>query len=141
MSIISFVIFIELILTVSSLTVEPRQLDECCESYCYNSDISRDQYRNFATKTPYRLARGTSEQYAVSGEASIAHNVFRIQSVMKPINLIYKGCEAEKLWILSRHGTRLPSSQSMPLLKELEQVYIQVLTKSSVRFYIDSIWN
>lgn len=69
--IIGFVIFVTRIYTVSTFnTIDPKQTDECCESYCYDTDTVKDQYRNFATKTPYDLVKGTMDKFTVPGKES-----------------------------------------------------------------------
>lgn len=63
---VTFAIFLTLILAVSTFSATPKQTEECCEVYCYDSDASKEQYKNFATKTPYDLVKG-SPQYDVPG--------------------------------------------------------------------------
>lgn len=64
-----FITFITLILSISAISIKPKQTEECCEEYCYDLDTFRDQYFNFATKTPYDLVKGRdTQQYSVAGE-------------------------------------------------------------------------
>lgn len=67
---IKFIVFVTLILSVSSYAQKPNQIEECCEDYCYELDSSRLQYKRFATKTPYELVKGHNiEEYRVTGKS------------------------------------------------------------------------
>lgn len=64
-----FIIFVTLILSVSSFSQNLKQMDECCEEYCYELDPSRPQYKHLATKSPYDLVKGNNlQQYSVPGK-------------------------------------------------------------------------
>ncbi|XP_058121846.1 multiple inositol polyphosphate phosphatase 1 [Anopheles ziemanni] len=75
------------VLLVCTLKVITAQRSSCCETYCYNDDDERKQVRHFATKTMYEVIRppDTDRQHIVPN------------------------CAPVKFWLLSRHGTRLPS--------------------------------
>lgn len=68
-------------------------------NYCFVRDPIRQQLKKFTTKTAYQYARGRD-----------------------PENFQVPGCEPKRFWLFARHGTRLPSGNSMDELKELENV-------------------
>lgn len=75
----------------------------CCSEYCYSTDNLRAQYLRFNTKTAYQLARG-------GGNAN------------KPA-----GCTPSKFWLLSRHGTRLPSASKIEKLATLPTYQAEII--------------
>ncbi|XP_059613076.1 multiple inositol polyphosphate phosphatase 1-like [Phlebotomus argentipes] len=78
---------------------------QCCEEYCYGTDSDRAQARHYATKTAYQIIR--------SGDASRYYSV--------------PNCEPRKFWMLSRHGTRLPSAKDMQKLRNLIDLRDQII--------------
>ncbi|XP_016999889.2 multiple inositol polyphosphate phosphatase 1 [Drosophila takahashii] len=56
------------------------------DDYCFSRDTDRPQTRQFSSKTAYQIVKGSDieRQYLVPG------------------------CQAQKMWIFHRHGTRLP---------------------------------
>lgn len=71
--------------------------------YCYSTDTERPQYKRFNTKTAYQNARGG-------------------QPVEYP-----SGCTPTKFWLLSRHGTRLPSASKTEKLATLPTYHAEIL--------------
>lgn len=73
---------------------------QCCADYCYTWDDDHVQAGHFGSKTSYSIAKGpeTTRKYLVPN------------------------CNPVKMWILSRHGTRLPDKATMKKLKSLEEV-------------------
>lgn len=43
-------------------------------------------------------------------------------------------CKPSKIWLLIRHGTRLPTVKGIKIFREMEKVY-------GIHFYFDSISN
>ncbi|XP_013107819.2 multiple inositol polyphosphate phosphatase 1 [Stomoxys calcitrans] len=78
----------------------------CCtqigaqDDYCFGKDTMRPQTRHFTSKTAYQIAKSTNmdKQYLVPG------------------------CTPQKIWILHRHGTRLPSKSTIQKAPRLEQL-------------------
>lgn len=94
----SFIIGMVVLLMVQSV-ISQRQA-QCCADYCYALDAERVQAAHFGSKTSYEIAKGpeTTRKYLVPN------------------------CSPIKMWILSRHGTRLPQKNTMERLKSLENV-------------------
>ncbi|CAO1347101.1 unnamed protein product [Diamesa hyperborea] len=82
--------------------------DSSCASqndeYCYSNDPDKKQARYYSTKTAYEVARGSEKKY------------FTVPR-----------CEPAKFWLLSRHGTRLPSANGMKNLQNLVDVRDQII--------------
>lgn len=128
MALDKFLIFLSLIITVFGISIKPKQSEECCEEYCYDTDNVREQYDHFAGKRPYNFVKGTDpEIYRVSGELLLWE--FYELCILKFEMII--GCEAEKIWILHRHGTRLPNTARMVFAKQLENVSLRVFVNRS----------
>lgn len=70
------------------------------EDYCFGKDRERTQTRQFSSKTAYQIVKGTNmdKQYDVPG------------------------CTAKKIWIFHRHGTRLPTVNTIKEAPRLEEV-------------------
>lgn len=75
-------------------------LSRAQEDYCFGKDRERSQTRQFSSKTAYQIVKGTNmdKQYEVPG------------------------CVAKKIWIFHRHGTRLPTSNTIKEAPRLEEV-------------------
>lgn len=76
------------------------------EDYCFGKDRERLQTRQFSSKTAYQIVKGTNmdKQYDVHG------------------------CTAKKIWIFHRHGTRLPTENTIkeaPRLEEVSEINMQ----------------
>ncbi|XP_075160420.1 multiple inositol polyphosphate phosphatase 1 [Haematobia irritans] len=91
---------------MNSLIIITCLLAICCtaiwaqDDYCFGKDTARPQTRHFTSKTAYQIIKGTNmdKQYIVPG------------------------CTAQKIWILHRHGTRLPSKSTIQKAPRLEQL-------------------
>ena len=70
------------------------------DDYCFGKDTEREQTRHFTAKTAYQIIKGNSLD----------------KSYLVP------GCEAKKVWILHRHGTRLPGKGTIKNAPRLEEV-------------------
>lgn len=97
---------------------------ECCEEYCYQLDSERTQSSHFSTKTAYEIARGTEagRQYYVPSTVwffSIRENR---ELRTKILFSSWTDCNPTKIWLLSRHGTRLPSVKDIQAFRKLEEV-------------------
>ncbi|ALC43578.1 Mipp1 [Drosophila busckii] len=70
------------------------------DDYCFGKDGERGQTRQFSSKTAYQIAKGThiDKQYQVPG------------------------CEPKKMWIFHRHGTRLPTVNTIKEAPRLEDL-------------------
>lgn len=75
----------------------------CCTDYCYSTDVLRPQNIRMNTKTAYQLVRGG-------------------QSANIPA-----GCTPSKFWLLSRHGTRLPSTSKIEKLEGLPTYQAEII--------------
>ncbi|GAB0089857.1 Multiple inositol polyphosphate phosphatase 1 [Sergentomyia squamirostris] len=84
---------------------------QCCEEYCYGTDSDKSQARHYATKTAYRIIR--------SGDSSRYYSI--------------PNCEPKKFWMLSRHGTRLPSAKDMQKLRGLIDLRDQIIENYELR--------
>ncbi|KAL7733736.1 hypothetical protein ACLKA6_011467 [Drosophila palustris] len=74
--------------------------------YCFGKDAERLQTRHFSSKTAYQIVKGTNidKQYQVPN------------------------CEPKKMWIFHRHGTRLPTVNTIkeaPRLEDLRDLIVQ----------------
>ncbi|XP_037932049.1 multiple inositol polyphosphate phosphatase 1-like, partial [Teleopsis dalmanni] len=70
------------------------------DDYCFGKDTERPQTRHFTSKTAYQIIKGT--------------NFDSFYDV--------PGCTAKKIWILHRHGTRLPSKSTIEKAPRLEEL-------------------
>lgn len=73
--------------------------------YCYSEDVQRPQNVRMNTKTAYQLVKGGSTDL---------------------VN-VPPGCTPSKFWILSRHGTRLPTAKHIEKMKKLPQFQSEIL--------------
>lgn len=94
-----FIITLALVLSISTLVLGQRQA-QCCQEYCYDLDSERVQAAHFGSKTSYSIAKGPE-----SGRQYLVPN-----------------CNPVKIWMQTRHGTRLPEANTMERLKSLEEV-------------------
>lgn len=78
---------------------------QCCEDYCYDTDTEKPQSAHFGTKTAYQIIKGSDSQR----------------------QYVVPNCNPVKIWILSRHGTRLPSVKDIKELKELSNLRDEVV--------------
>nr|XP_029723160.1 multiple inositol polyphosphate phosphatase 1-like [Aedes albopictus]XP_029723161.1 multiple inositol polyphosphate phosphatase 1-like [Aedes albopictus] len=87
---------VSITLCLAAVQLAQAQNPRCCEDYCYSRDHDRSQAKRFATKTSYELIHGSS--------SSREH--------------IVPNCIPSKLWLLSRHGTRLPGKKDIQVLPQ-----------------------
>ncbi|EDW05229.1 GH24977 [Drosophila grimshawi] len=75
------------------------------DDYCFGKDAEREQTRHFTSKTAYQIVKGTNmdKQYQVPG------------------------CEPKKMWIFHRHGTRLPTPNTIRAAPRLEDLRDQIV--------------
>ncbi|XP_055845414.1 multiple inositol polyphosphate phosphatase 1-like isoform X2 [Episyrphus balteatus] len=73
--------------------------ESCCEDYCLARDNERLQKRTFTSNTAYQFVRGTDLDVG-----------FQVPN-----------CKAKKVWITSRHGTRLPYREIILNATKLEE--------------------
>ncbi|XP_055601964.1 multiple inositol polyphosphate phosphatase 1 isoform X2 [Uranotaenia lowii] len=69
----------------------------CCEDYCYSIDSDRTQAKHFSTKTAYEVIRAPTSNR----------------------EYIVPNCIPSKVWLLSRHGTRLPGKKDIESLPQI----------------------
>ncbi|XP_055845413.1 multiple inositol polyphosphate phosphatase 1-like isoform X1 [Episyrphus balteatus] len=79
--------------------------ESCCEDYCLARDNERLQKRTFTSNTAYQFVRGTDLDVG-----------FQVPN-----------CKAKKVWITSRHGTRLPYREIILNATKLEEIKTQIL--------------
>lgn len=93
-------------------SVSSQRQAQCCADYCYDLDDERVQAAHFGSKTSYNIAKGpeTARKYLVPN------------------------CSPVKMWILSRHGTRLPEKYTMEKLKLLEDVSIYIYSSLCIKY-------
>lgn len=97
---------------------------QCFQSdYCYQSDIYRAQSKYYSTKTAYRTAYPANE--CSSKEFSISGGLI----CLRLVNYFNKNkiecstdCEPSNIFLLVRHGTRLPPSKDIRRFSQMEQV-------------------
>ncbi|XP_055845256.1 multiple inositol polyphosphate phosphatase 1-like [Episyrphus balteatus] len=94
---------VTLILVFSQYKVYAQE--SCCEDYCLGRDNEQLQKRTFTSKTAYQFVRGT--------DLDIGFQV--------------PNCTAKKVWITSRHGTRLPYRDTILNAPKLEEIKTQIL--------------
>lgn len=95
------------ILLVSAAAAEKffaEPTERCCVDYCYSTDTVRPQNLHYNTKTAYQFVRGG-------------------QSPSVPAD-----CTPSKFWLLTRHGTRLPSSSKIEKLQGLPTYQAEILS-------------
>ncbi|XP_017135893.1 multiple inositol polyphosphate phosphatase 1 [Drosophila miranda] len=75
------------------------------EDYCFGKDSDRPQTAQFASKTAYQIVKSSNidKQYLVPG------------------------CEAKKMWVFHRHGTRLPKSGTIKKASRLIELRDQIV--------------
>lgn len=96
--------------------------DSSCASqndeYCYSNDPDKKQAKFYSTKTAYEVSRGSEKKYfTVPSEFILRRTCLNINFAF-----YYSGCEPAKFWLLSRHGTRLPSASGIKNLRSLTDV-------------------
>ncbi|XP_039965091.1 multiple inositol polyphosphate phosphatase 1 [Bactrocera tryoni] len=81
------------------------------DDYCFGKDTERPQTRHFTSKTAYQIIKGTNmeKEYLVPG------------------------CKATKIWILHRHGTRLPTVSTIQKAPRLEILRDEIVKNYRVR--------
>lgn len=84
---------------------------DCCEDYCYSRDRDKPQATRYGTKTPYQVAKGASTNN----------------------NYYVPNCEPQKIWLLSRHGTRLPTAKEIPRMIELQNLRDEIIENYDMR--------
>lgn len=97
-----------LIFIIYCVCAHPQKSDpNCCVAYCYAEDDLRPQNIRMSTKTAYQLVKGRDR-------------------VKTPSN-----CTATKFWLLSRHGTRLPSAKHIDHLRKLTEFQSEIIENYS----------
>lgn len=98
---------------------------QCFQSdYCYKSDIYRVQSKYYSTKTAYRTAYPANEcslnEFRISGGliCLLVSELFSIKTKLYNST----DCEPSKIFLLIRHGTRLPTSKDIRRFSQMEQV-------------------
>lgn len=91
------------VLLVFAAVVDAGKLPRASAGHCYSTDSERAIYHRFNTKTAYQLARGA---YDIAVPA---------------------GCTPKKFWLLTRHGTRLPSSSKIEKLATLPTYHAEIM--------------
>lgn len=76
----------------------------CCVDYCYAKDSQRPQNMRMNTKTAYQLIKDDDNITVPSG------------------------CTPSKFWLISRHGTRLPTPNHIPKMQKLTKFQSEILT-------------
>uniref|UniRef100_A0A0A1X3Q6 Multiple inositol polyphosphate phosphatase 1 n=2 Tax=Zeugodacus cucurbitae TaxID=28588 RepID=A0A0A1X3Q6_ZEUCU len=81
------------------------------DDYCFGKDKERPQTRHFTSKTAYQIIKGTNmvKQYLVPG------------------------CKPTKIWILHRHGTRLPTVKTIKAAPKLEKLRDEIVKNYRIR--------
>lgn len=97
---------------------------QCCEEYCYELDNERPQSAHFGTKTAYQIIKGSEagRQYIVPSKRKIFGEEKFSNRIQYKNVLNFSDCNPVKIWMLSRHGTKLPNARSLERLKALEFV-------------------
>ncbi|XP_034480594.1 multiple inositol polyphosphate phosphatase 1 [Drosophila innubila] len=95
-----------LLLTTLLALLGWEQIDAAENDYCFGKDSERLQTRQFSSKTAYQIVKSTNidKQYQVPN------------------------CEPKKMWIFHRHGTRLPTANTIkeaPRLEELRDLIVR----------------
>ncbi|XP_004526154.1 multiple inositol polyphosphate phosphatase 1 [Ceratitis capitata] len=83
----------------------------CQNDYCFGKDNERTQTRHFTSKTAYQIIKGTNieKEYLVPG------------------------CKPTKIWILHRHGTRLPTVKTIKSAPKLNTLRDEIVANYRVR--------
>lgn len=81
------------------------------DEYCYATDVEKLQTLRYGTKTAYVVAKGAME--------------FKDYQV--------PNCSPTKMWHLSRHGTRLPTRNSIMKMAQLSEVRDEIVANYKVR--------
>lgn len=111
-----------IVVLLTIILVDGQRRGECCQDYCYNSDDERPQSAHFASKTSYLVVKGpeTGRQYLVPSEYLFIFLIFCLTNITywncPHFALFISACNPVKIWIYSRHGTRLPESTFVYLL-------------------------
>ncbi|XP_026480413.1 multiple inositol polyphosphate phosphatase 1-like [Ctenocephalides felis] len=80
-----------------------RNISQCCEESCYSTD-DQSQNTRFATKTAYELVKG------------VRGDLYRVPH-----------CEPVQFWLLTRHGTRLPTAKEIGRMPHLESLRDEII--------------
>lgn len=78
---------------------------ECCEDYCLTTDDDRRQVKQFSSKTSYEFVKEKQDEKYYS----------------------IPNCEPVKFWMLSRHGTRLPSVNEIRKFRDLDNLVSEIM--------------
>lgn len=92
-----------LCILISGGAAAKKNFGQCCIEYCYSEDALRPQDMRMNTKTAYQLVKE-------NGDIEIP-----------------KQCSPFKFWLLSRHGTRLPTPSHIPKLQKLLQYQSEII--------------
>lgn len=90
------------------------------DDYCYVSDKQHLQYAHFNSLTAYDFIRGTDleTQSEIPSKYFFFHKLFQIFTKQN----CFVDCKATKIWMIIRHGTRMPRPNSISHLIKLEDV-------------------
>lgn len=112
MAILKLIAILGIILTVNEVASQEYTTGStCCTDYCFTTDFNRGQVKQFSTKTAYDFVKQPNSE-----------NFFSIPN-----------CEAVKFWMVSRHGTRLPTASDIELMKELSNERDEIIKNYEVR--------
>ncbi|XP_054734223.1 multiple inositol polyphosphate phosphatase 1 [Anastrepha obliqua] len=81
------------------------------DDYCFGKDTERPQTRHFTSKTAYQIIKGA--------------NIER--------EYLVPGCTPVKIWILHRHGTRLPTTKTIQAAPRLDILRDEIVKNYRVR--------
>lgn len=109
------------IIVFASIAYGQRQA-QCCEEYCYDLDSERPQSAHFSTKTAYQIAKGSDagRQFYVPSKIILTF----LHRIIYKFHYSLADCDPTKIWLFSRHGTRLPGANSIKSLRKLEDVSV-----------------
>lgn len=111
-------------LTLFSLFV----ISECLKSkmppddYCYASDKQHLEYAHFNSLTAYDFVRGTDLEAQSEIPSNIILEITQLLVEILKIIFLFVDCNATKIWMIIRHGTRMPRPNSISHLIKLEDV-------------------
>lgn len=101
-------IFLQLSVLVWSLS---KNADKNVDNFCYSKAKDHPQRQHYSLETSYPVI-----------EANDYHKV--------------DGCTPEKIWIISRHGTRYPSGNKMDKLKHKLPHVCHISLESAILFVV-----
>lgn len=101
-----------------------RQSDGCCEEYCYGTDTVRPQSKQFSSKTAYQQVNGNLSLRPVPSKRIHLKILKLFQQILW---FKISDCTPSKFWLLSRHGTRNPSANTIRQIRELTQIRNEIL--------------